>query len=102
MPLTSNVYTPYGYGKIDPKEYKQLLDSFNPPQPKTKPIIEEKKISKEENKTVEVDKESEPKPDNKPAEEEIKVAEIEVEKEDKPSVEENIDDKIGEIEKEVK
>jgi hypothetical protein len=98
---TSNVYTPYGYGKIDPKEYRQLLDSFNPPQPKTKPIIEEKKISEEENKTVEVDKESEP----KPAEEEIKVAEIEVEKEDKPSVEENIDDKIEEtlaLEKEVK
>jgi hypothetical protein len=42
---TSNVYTPYGYGKIDPKEYKLLLDSFNPPKPKTKPIIEEKKVS---------------------------------------------------------
>jgi hypothetical protein len=48
-----------------------------------------------------LDKESEP----KPAEEEIKVAKIEVEKEDKPSVEENIDDKIEEtlaLEKEVK
>jgi len=30
------------------------------------------------------------------------VAEIEVEKEDKPSVEENIDDKIEEVENEVK